>query len=115
MIIFTQLAAHSFDQALVAQDGIPVLLKMLRAGDQQQRFDYARRIRYKAAVCLATVARHSLGLKTIFDNNGLVFLEEILLHENFNQSSTGNSPFLLICANIQKQLKAIYKPLESVV
>jgi hypothetical protein len=53
VIIFSQLAACSYDQALVAQGAIPVLLKMLRVGElMPQRFDYSRRIRYKSAVCL---------------------------------------------------------------
>lgn len=111
------MSACGYDQALVAQGAIPVLLKMLRAGEQSaQKFDYSRRIRYKAAVCLATIASHSLGLKAIYESFGVEQLEQVLQRENFNQASTGNSPFLLICENIQKKLKSIYQPkMESVV
>lgn len=110
VIIFSQLAVCGYDQALVAQGAIPVLLKMLHAGELiPQRFDYSKRIRYKAVVCLATVATKSSGLKAIYDNYGLEKLEVILQNENFNENSPGNiSPFLLVCANIRNQLKAIY-------
>ncbi|KAI6184132.1 Insc-C domain-containing protein [Aphelenchoides bicaudatus] len=86
VIIFSQLAAYSYEQALVAQGAIPVLLKMLRAGETMpQRFDYSRRIRYKAAVCLATIASNSLGLKYIHENYGCEALEIVLERENFNE------------------------------
>ena len=110
------MATNNYDQALAAQGAIPVLLKMLRSSElTPQRFDYSMRIRYKAAVCLATIASHSSGLKAIYDNRGLEHFDQVLKLENFNHASAGNTPFLLICSNIQKQLKSIYKPLESAV
>jgi hypothetical protein len=97
----------------VAQGGVPVLLKMLEAEEQfaPQRIDYSKRIRYKAAVCLATIANCSFGLKAIYNNHGIQYLERILQEENIKQLS----PFVLICTNMLKQLKSLNKPLESVV
>lgn len=93
------------------------MLKMLRIGEAvPQRFDYSKRIRYKAAVCLATLASNSLGLKSIYENYGFEVLEMLLERENFSEHSTGNSPFLLVCANIRNQLRTIYhKSKESAV
>jgi hypothetical protein len=117
VIIFSQLAICSYDQALVAQGAIPVLLKMLRVGESvPQRFGYSNRIRYKAIVCLSTIASNSLGLKSIYENYGCQVLEMVLQREQFSENSTGNSPFLLVCANIRNQLRSIYHtPKESAV
>lgn len=67
--IFGRMAQKGYECALIAQGAIPALLKMLRVEDLKHG-DYCRRIRYKAAVCLGTLATSGVGLKAIYENAG---------------------------------------------
>lgn len=67
--IFGRMAQRGYECALIAQQGIPALLEMLRVEDKKHA-DYCRRIRYKAVVCLGTLAASGVGLKELYENKG---------------------------------------------
>jgi hypothetical protein len=49
---------------------------MLSLADEKHA-DYCRRINYKAAVCLGTIAFNGLGLKSIYENRGHSIFKKI--------------------------------------
>ncbi|VDM42059.1 unnamed protein product [Toxocara canis] len=67
--IFSCLAAKGYEEALIAQGAVVILLSMLTISDPTH-MQYCRRIRYKAAVCLGTIASKGIGLKALHKNNG---------------------------------------------
>lgn len=69
MTIFARMANRGYDQALISQGAIPMMFRMLHS-NSESHVEYCRRIRYKAAVCLATIAASSFGLKAIHDHHG---------------------------------------------
>lgn len=69
--IFGRMAQRGYECALIAQRAIPALMEMLRVDDQKHA-DYCRRIRYKAVVCLGTLATSGVGLKELYENHGIV-------------------------------------------
>ncbi|VDM68220.1 unnamed protein product [Strongylus vulgaris] len=69
--VLSRLAARRYEEALVAQGAVPVLLEMLTVTDSQHS-DYCRRIRYKAAVCIGTLAATGVGLKALYVNQGMI-------------------------------------------
>uniref|UniRef100_A0A1I7T0Y8 Insc_C domain-containing protein n=1 Tax=Caenorhabditis tropicalis TaxID=1561998 RepID=A0A1I7T0Y8_9PELO len=69
---FSRLAARHLDRQMVEQNSIPVLLEFLSL-THPVHADYCRRIRYKAAVCIGTLANSEVGLKALYDNNGYCF------------------------------------------
>lgn len=70
--IFSRLASRGYEQALIAQGAIPVLLQMLTVVDANKAShgEFCKRIRYKAAVCLGTISASGIGLKAIYENRG---------------------------------------------
>uniref|UniRef100_A0A915DFJ9 Protein inscuteable homologue C-terminal domain-containing protein n=1 Tax=Ditylenchus dipsaci TaxID=166011 RepID=A0A915DFJ9_9BILA len=106
--IFSRLASQNYEQALIAQGAIPVLLQMLIIADKKA-VDYCKRIRYKAAVCLGTISSSGVGLKALFDHRGYNELCEVLRAENQKAS-----PLLLICSSIKQRLETTYQ-VETVV
>lgn len=67
--IFARLSANRYDEALVAQGAIPCLLAMLCVQDANHP-DFCKRVRYKAAICIGTIASRSYGLKAVHDSKG---------------------------------------------
>lgn len=89
--VLSRLAARRYEEALVAQGAVPMLLEMLTVTDNHHS-DYCRRIRYKvrylgsvlmirshsstrcilfkAAVCIGTLAATGVGLKALYVNHG---------------------------------------------
>ncbi|VDN36326.1 unnamed protein product [Cylicostephanus goldi] len=67
--VLSRLAARRYEEALVSQGAVPMLLEMLTVTDTQHS-DYCRRIRYKAAVCIGTLAATGVGLKALYVNQG---------------------------------------------
>lgn len=75
--IFSRLASRGYEQALIAQGAIPVLLQMLTVVDDNAKRahgEFCKRIRYKAAVCLGTISSTGIGLKAIYEHRGVYFL-----------------------------------------
>lgn len=68
-VVFSRLANEGYEEALIAQGALPILLSMLTLSDLTH-VEYCHRIRYKAALCLATIASKGFGLKAIYQNNG---------------------------------------------
>ncbi|EYC13955.1 hypothetical protein Y032_0042g624 [Ancylostoma ceylanicum] len=67
--VLSRLAARRYEEALVSQGAVPMLLEMLTVTDSHHS-DYCRRIRYKAAVCIGTLAATGVGLKALYINQG---------------------------------------------
>ena len=66
MTVFSRLANRGYDQALIAQGAIPVLLQMLTVFEMKvMHAEYCKRICYKAAVCLGTISQSGIGLKAL--------------------------------------------------
>ncbi|CAI4224743.1 unnamed protein product [Auanema sp. JU1783] len=105
---FSRLAARRYEEALIAQGAIPVLLEMLTVTDKTHT-DYCRRIRYKAAVCIGTLAATGIGLKALYNHQGYAILCHVLEME----SSTAN-PLNMICTSIRNKLEGKYR-IESAV
>ncbi|CAD5216195.1 unnamed protein product [Bursaphelenchus xylophilus] len=101
--IFSRLAHCGYDQALIAQQAIPLLLKMMTITSTQQ-IDHYRRVRYKAVVCLSSLASTGIGLKAIFKQQGREKLIEALRSENVSKSA----PFALLCQGVKNKLEETY-------
>ncbi|VDK45459.1 unnamed protein product [Anisakis simplex] len=69
IVIFSRLAAKGYEEALIVQGAIPILLSMLNLSDPSHA-EYCRRIRYRTAVCLQMIASKGIGLKALYKNNG---------------------------------------------
>ncbi|KAI6188352.1 CBN-INSC-1 protein [Aphelenchoides besseyi] len=113
VVIFARLAACSYHGVLIAQGAVSLLLEMLKisSNSSQARPDYCRRVKYKAAVCLGTIAASGTGLKALHEQDGIEILNHVIQTENNNTST----PFYLICSSIRQRLNSVYRPLESVV
>uniref|UniRef100_A0A915AIV5 Protein inscuteable homologue C-terminal domain-containing protein n=1 Tax=Parascaris univalens TaxID=6257 RepID=A0A915AIV5_PARUN len=107
-VVFSRLANEGYEEALIAQGALPILLSMLTLSDLTH-VEYCYRIRYKAAVCLATIASKGFGLKAIFQNNGYTMISKAIKKE---QVST--TPTAMICNGIKEKLERKYQ-LESAV
>jgi len=106
--ILSRLAARDYEEALIAQGAIPVLLKMLTS-EHPQHSDYCRRIRYKAAVCIGTLASKGRGLKALHQNKAYESLCQVL-----DMEQSRSNPLVMICENIRDRLESKYQ-LESAV
>lgn len=106
--VLSRLAARRYEEALVAQGAVPMLLEMLTVTDNHHS-DYCRRIRYKAAVCIGTLAATGVGLKALYVNHAFAILTHVLEMEN----SPAN-PLNMICTNIRNRLESKYQ-VESAV
>ncbi|CAD5211616.1 unnamed protein product [Bursaphelenchus okinawaensis] len=106
--IFSRLASCGYDQVLVAQKAVPLLLQMLTV-PPTHRAEYHRRVRYKAIVCLTTLASTGIGLKNIHLHNGLQKLTEVLKSEKDAKSA----PFALLCHGIKNQLESTYSKVNE--
>ncbi|KAK6015255.1 hypothetical protein OSTOST_19322, partial [Ostertagia ostertagi] len=106
--VLSRLAARRYEEALVSQGAVPVLLEMLTVTDSLHS-DYCRRIRYKAAVCIGTLAATGVGLKALYVNQAFAILTHVLEMEN----SPAN-PLNMICTNIRNRLESKYQ-IESAV
>ncbi|KAK6015254.1 hypothetical protein OSTOST_19323, partial [Ostertagia ostertagi] len=83
--VLSRLAARRYEEALVSQGAVPVLLEMLTVTDSLHS-DYCRRIRYKAAVCIGTLAATGVGLKALYVNQGNRYMYQFYffpIHLNF--------------------------------
>ncbi|WKX96824.1 hypothetical protein Q1695_012903 [Nippostrongylus brasiliensis] len=106
--VLSRLAARRYEEALVSQGAVPALLEMLTVTDSLHS-DYCRRIRYKAAVCIGTLAATGVGLKALYVNQAFAILTNVLEME----SSPAN-PLNMICTNIRNRLESKYQ-IESAV
>ncbi|KAJ1353814.1 hypothetical protein KIN20_010569 [Parelaphostrongylus tenuis] len=106
--ILCRLAARRYEEALISQGAVPMLLEMLTVTDSKHS-DYCKRIRYKAAVCIGTLAATGIGLKSLYVNKGFAILTYVLEMEN----SPAN-PLNMICTNIRNRLETKYQ-IESTV
>ncbi|EPB75532.1 hypothetical protein ANCCEY_05398 [Ancylostoma ceylanicum] len=106
--VLSRLAARRYEEALVSQGAVPMLLEMLTVTDSHHS-DYCRRIRYKAAVCIGTLAATGVGLKALYINQAYAILTHVLEME----SSPAN-PLNMICTNIRNRLESKYQ-IESAV
>ncbi|CAD6192171.1 unnamed protein product [Caenorhabditis auriculariae] len=104
----SRLAARRYEEALVGQNAVPVLLEMLSL-THPLHVDYCRRIRYKAAVCIGTLANTNVGLKSLYENQAYAILSNVL----YDDQSAGN-PFNMICASIRSRLEAKYQAESAV-
>uniref|UniRef100_A0A0M3HRE8 Insc_C domain-containing protein n=1 Tax=Ascaris lumbricoides TaxID=6252 RepID=A0A0M3HRE8_ASCLU len=107
-VVFSRLANEGYEEALIAQGALPILLSMLTLSDLTH-VEYCHRIRYKAALCLATIASKGFGLKAIYQNNGYTMVSKAIKKE---QVST--TPTAMICNGIKEKLERKYQ-LESAV
>ncbi|EFP07604.1 CRE-INSC-1 protein [Caenorhabditis remanei] len=105
---FSRLAARHLDHQMVEQNSIPVLLEFLSL-THPVHADYCRRIRYKAAVCIGTLANSDVGLKALYDNNAYAILSNVLYDDN----NTSN-PFNMICNNIRTKMESKYQSESAV-
>ncbi|KAI6242800.1 Insc-C domain-containing protein [Aphelenchoides fujianensis] len=107
--------ACSYHGALIAQGAVGFLLEIVKipSNTPQARPDYCRRVRYKAAVCLGTIASCGAGLKAVHEHDGLRILHRVLEVESSGQAAS--TPFFLICSSIKQRLESVYRPMESVV
>lgn len=106
--IFSRLSARKYENFLIAQGAVPLLLEMITATDSHNG-EYCRRIRYKAAVCIGTLAASGVGLKALYSHNAYAIINNVLQLES-SPSSTLN----MICSNIKTKLEHKYQS-ESVV
>ncbi|ETN70941.1 hypothetical protein NECAME_14445 [Necator americanus] len=122
--VLSRLAARRYEEALVSQGAVPVLLEMLTVTDSLHS-DYCRRIRYKvrsssalrkaredfiqAAICIGTLAASGVGLKALYVHEAYAILTHVLEMEN----SPAN-PLNMICTNILYRLESKYR-VESAV
>uniref|UniRef100_A0A158P7E7 Insc_C domain-containing protein n=1 Tax=Angiostrongylus cantonensis TaxID=6313 RepID=A0A158P7E7_ANGCA len=106
--ILCRLAARRYEEALISQGAVPVLLEMLTVTDGNHS-DYCKRIRYKAAVCIGTLAATGIGLQSLYVNKGFAILTYVLEMEK----SPAN-PLNMICTNIRNRLEMKYQ-IESAV
>ncbi|PAV83020.1 hypothetical protein WR25_24978 [Diploscapter pachys] len=106
--ILSRLAARRYEEALCNQGAVPILLEMLTVTDPLHA-DYCRRIRYKAAICIGTIAATEIGLRTLYENQAYAILSHILEAEN-----SVSNPLNMICTNIRSKLEAQYQ-VESAV
>ncbi|KAI1727615.1 CRE-INSC-1 protein [Ditylenchus destructor] len=109
--IFSRLAIRGYEQALIAQGAIPVLLQMLTVVDAKKpaQGEFCKRIRYQAAACLGTISASGIGLKAIYENRGYNELCEALRAEGYKPS-----PLVFICSSIKQQLETTYQVETSV-
>ncbi|CAJ0576523.1 unnamed protein product, partial [Mesorhabditis spiculigera] len=98
--IMSRMAARHYEECLVGQGAVPVLLEMLTVTDTIHA-DYCRRIRYKAAVCIGTLAATGVGLKALYNNQAYAILCNVLQMEN-----AASNPLGMICANIKTKLES---------
>jgi len=101
--LLSRLANKGFEAALIAQNAIPILLRMLIVRDPQHP-DYSKRIRYKATVCIGTIASTGIGLKALHENGAHREICKLLCMEE--QSA---SPLRLICSSIKQKLEYTYE------
>ena len=73
--IFARLSANGYNEALIAQGAISCLLSLLQIQAPTRHRDLSKRIKYKAAICLGTIASTGYGLKSINSNQGALFSE----------------------------------------
>uniref|UniRef100_A0A914VZR3 Uncharacterized protein n=1 Tax=Plectus sambesii TaxID=2011161 RepID=A0A914VZR3_9BILA len=106
--IFARLSANRYDEALVAQGAIPCLLAMLCVQDPNHP-EFCKRVRYKAAICIGTIASRSYGLKAVHDSKGYYALSEVLRLEKGKKNPVG-----MICSSLMSRLEGKYQ-LETVV
>ncbi|KHN82465.1 hypothetical protein Tcan_15724 [Toxocara canis] len=106
--IFSCLAAKGYEEALIAQGAVVILLSMLTISDPTH-MQYCRRIRYKAAVCLGTIASKGIGLKALHKNNGYAVMSKAIRKEE-----VPSSPTAMICAGIKEKLERKYQMESSV-
>lgn len=121
---FSRLAARHLDHQMVDQNAIPVLLEFLSL-THPIHADYCRRIRYKAAVCIGTLANSEIGLKALYGNNGEIFriiqrfiyvqvtAYAILSNVLYDDNNSSN-PFNMICNNIRTKLESKYQSESAV-
>ncbi|CCD63542.1 Protein inscuteable homologue C-terminal domain-containing protein [Caenorhabditis elegans] len=105
---FSRLAARHLDHQMVDQNAIPVLLEFLSL-THPIHADYCRRIRYKAAVCIGTLANSEIGLKALYGNNAYAILSNVLYDDN-----NSSNPFNMICNNIRTKLESKYQSESAV-
>ncbi|CAJ0945899.1 unnamed protein product, partial [Mesorhabditis belari] len=106
--ILSRMAARHYEDCLVSQGAVPVLLEMLTVTDSIHS-DYCRRIRYKAAVCIGTLATTGVGLKALYNNQAYAILCTVLQMEN-----AASNPLGMICANIKSKLEGRYETESAV-
>ncbi|UMM17226.1 hypothetical protein L5515_013883 [Caenorhabditis briggsae] len=105
---FSRLAARHLDYQMVEENSIPVLLEFLSL-THPMHGDYCRRIRYKAAVCIGTLANSDVGLQALYDNNAYAILSNVLYDDN----NTSN-PFNMICNSIRTKLETKFQSESAV-
>ncbi|CAI5441126.1 unnamed protein product [Caenorhabditis angaria] len=105
---FSRLASRHYERQLVEQKAVPVLLEFLSL-THPIHADYCRRIRYKAAVCIGTLANSEIGLKSLYDNNAYAILSNVLYDDN-----NVSNPFNMICNNIRNRLESKYQSESAV-
>uniref|UniRef100_A0A8R1HKS4 Uncharacterized protein n=1 Tax=Caenorhabditis japonica TaxID=281687 RepID=A0A8R1HKS4_CAEJA len=105
---FSRLAAHHLEQKMVQENAIPVLLEFLSL-THPVHADYCKRIRYKAAVCIGTLANTDVGMKALYDNKAYAILSNVLYDDN-----NSSNPFNMICNNIRTKLESKYQSESAV-
>ncbi|CAI2343041.1 unnamed protein product [Caenorhabditis sp. 36 PRJEB53466] len=105
---FSRLASRHLERQMVEQNAIPVLLEFLSL-THPVHADYCRRIRYKAAVCIGTLANSEVGLKALYDNKAYAILSNVLYDDN-----NVSNPFNMICNNIRTKLESKYQSESAV-
>lgn len=120
--IFARLCACSYHELLIAQGAVELLLQIVAPppttlqSAPQVRAEFAHRVRYKAAVCLGTIAAYGAGLRALHEHHGLVVLDRVLRTEDHGATSdSAAAPLHLICLSLKQRLQSVYRPLESVV
>ncbi|CAB3404031.1 unnamed protein product [Caenorhabditis bovis] len=104
---FSRLASHHYTKELVDQNAIPALLEFLTL-THPVHSEYCKRIRYKAAVCIGTLANSDIGLQGLYENKAYAILSNVLCDD-----TNAANPFNMICNNIKTQLESKYQA-ESV-
>ncbi|KJH52053.1 hypothetical protein DICVIV_01754 [Dictyocaulus viviparus] len=67
--ILSRFAARRYEEAIISEGAVPMLLEMLTVTDSIHT-EYCKRIRYKAAVCIGTLAATGTGLNSLYLNQG---------------------------------------------
>ncbi|GMT14907.1 hypothetical protein PFISCL1PPCAC_6204, partial [Pristionchus fissidentatus] len=106
--IFSRLSARKYEDFLIAQGAVPLLLEMITATDSHNG-EYCRRIRYKAAVCIGTLAASGVGLKALYAHNAYAIICTVL-----QQESSPSSSLNMICSNIKTKLEHKYQSESAV-